>query len=106
MRVTTMTFATILRRDPLEKEKAMRSLVRDRSVLPLIALAAAALIAAAAPARAAGNPDFDAVTWTALDCSTPDLVSHTSPSSVDFAGNATFAAAYAAHDATYLYFRY
>ena len=65
-----------------------------------------AIVVATAPAFAAGNPDFDAVTWMPLDCATPDLISHTSPSSVDFAGNATFPAAYSAHDANYLYFRY
>src|SRR5689334_24546109 len=60
----------------------------------------------ARPATAAGNPDFDAVTWTPLGCETPDLVSHTSPAAVDFAGNAAYPAAYFAHDASYLYFRY
>src|SRR5207244_1595796 len=61
---------------------ATRSLV---AVLGLLA----GLLAQSATARAA-SPDFDTVTWTPLGCENPDLVSHTSPSAADFAGDATF----------------
>src|SRR5438552_205179 len=55
-----------------------------RFVLCVLALVAVSR----APARAQGaNPDFDAVAWNLV-------------------GDATFPAAYVAHDATYLYFRY
>ena len=65
-----------------------------------------AIVVATAPAFAAGNPDFDAVTWMPIDCATPDLISHTSPGSVNFVGDANSPAAYYAFDANYLYFRY
>ena len=54
----------------------------------------------------AQTPDFDAVTWTAIGCPAADLTADTSPSAVNFVGVATYPAAYYAHDANYLYFRY
>ena len=80
------------------------SLGATRSLVAVLGLLAG-LLAQSTTARAA-NPDFDTVTWTPLGCENPDLVSHTSPSAVDFAGDATFPAAYFAHDDSYLYFRY
>jgi hypothetical protein len=67
-------------------------------------LAVAAAIVRPAAAQAA--PDFDAVSWTAIACDNPDLIAETSPSSVDFVGNAMSSPAFYAFDADYLYFRY
>jgi len=77
---------------------------RRMSALRLVALLGALL--AAGSAVAAGNPDFDAVTWVPLTCDASPMISHASPSSVDFVGDTTYPAAYFAHDASYLYFRY
>src|SRR5206468_4172412 len=65
-----------------------------------------AVLVAHTAAAAVANPDFDGVVWTPLGCDAPDLISHASPAAVDFAGDATFPAAYFAHDDGYLYFRY
>src|SRR5436309_1987584 len=65
-----------------------------------------AVLVAHTAAAAVANPDFDGVVWTPLGCDAPDLISHASPAAVDFAGDATFPAAYFAHDDSYLYFRY
>ena len=80
------------------------SLGVTRSLVAVLGLLAG-LLAQSATARAA-SPDFDAVSWTAIGCENPDLVSHTSPSAADFVGDTTFPAAYFAHDDSYLYFRY
>src|SRR6185436_8473249 len=58
------------------------------------------------PAAAQANPDFDAVSWTAIACDNPDLIAETSPSGVNFVGNAMSSPAFYAFDADYLYFRY
>src|SRR5947207_12413019 len=65
-----------------------------------------AVLVAHTAAAAVANPEFDGVVWTPLGCDAPDLISHASPAAVDFAGDATFPAAYFAHDDSYLYFRY
>src|SRR5437763_920805 len=77
---------------------------RPMPALRLVALLGAFL--AAGRAMAAGNPDFDAVTWVPLTCDASPMVTHASPGAVDFVGDASYPAAYFAHDATYLYFRY
>jgi hypothetical protein len=58
------------------------------------------------PAAAQANPDFDSVSWTAIGCDNPDLISETSPDGVSFAGNTDDSPAFYAFDADYLYFRY
>ncbi|HJQ83751.1 MAG TPA: hypothetical protein VKA21_06740 [Candidatus Binatia bacterium] len=57
-------------------------------------------------AAAAGNPDFDAVSWTNLGCSVGDPVGDESPADLDLVGNGTFPVTYFGVDANYLYFRY
>jgi hypothetical protein len=57
-------------------------------------------------ASAGGNPDFDAVSWTAIGCDAADLTADASPGAVNFVGDASLPAAYYAYDASYLYFRY
>jgi len=69
-------------------------------------IALLAVLLGAGRALAAGNPDFDAVPWIALGCNNADLITHTSPGSVDFVGDATYPAAYYAMDTNYVYFRY
>jgi uncharacterized repeat protein (TIGR01451 family) len=71
----------------------------------VMALVLATALASAVRAAAA-SPDFDAVSWQPMGCQAANLVSHTSPAGTDFAGNATYPAAYYAFDSTYLYFRY
>src|SRR5438128_4483752 len=65
-----------------------------------------AVLVARTATAAVANPDFDGVVWTPLGCDAPDLIAHASAPAVDFAGDATFPAAYLAHDDSYLYFRY
>src|SRR6266849_3161977 len=58
-------------------------------------------------ACAAGDPDFGAVPWVALDCAPGGApVGDESPSQVDIVGDAAYPATYYAYDAKYLYFRY
>src|SRR5262249_51898623 len=77
-------------------------MIRHRIPLRLdrltVSLALVALLGGAASATAA-SPDFDAVTWTPMTCSNPNLISHSNPSAVDFAGDATSPPTYVAHDA-------
>jgi uncharacterized repeat protein (TIGR01451 family) len=70
------------------------------------AVLALGLLVAAGAARAQASPDFDAVAWRPIGCPAADLTADTSPSAVNFVGNATFPASYYAFDADYLYFRY
>ena len=63
------------------------------------------LLALAPPARAQA-PDFDAAPWVPLACAAGDPAGDESPSAVDLVGDATLRAAYQAHDASFLYFRY
>src|SRR5262245_51705187 len=58
------------------------------------------------PAAAQANPNFDAVSWTAIACDNPDLIAETAPAEVSFAGDAGHSPAFYAFDADYLYFRY
>ena len=76
--------------------------VRKLAIACCLAVAAAIV----RPAAAQAAPDFDAVSWTAIACDNPDLIAETSPSAVDFVGNAMSSPAYYAFDADYLYFRY
>ena len=55
-------------------------------------------------AGAAGNPDFDAVSWIDLGCTIGDPPDDTNPRPVDLVGNATYPPAYIGLDSTYLYF--
>jgi len=65
------------------------------------------VVLGASAAGAAGDPDFGAVPWVALDCAPGgDPVGDESPSQVDIVGDASHAATYYAYDAKYLYFRY
>ena len=77
---------------------------RSRSTT-LMALAATTLLAVARAAHAQA-PDFDAVAWTPLACQADEPAGDESPSAVDLVGDASHRAAYFAHDASYLYFRY
>ncbi len=52
------------------------------------------------------DPNFDAVTWSALGCGASPLTAADPHQEVNLVGDATFPAAYVARDATYLYFRY
>jgi hypothetical protein len=81
----------------------MKTTFVQKLVLGCCLAVAAAIVR---PAAAQANPDFDAVSWTAIGCDNPDLVSETSPRSVDFAGSTHNAPAFYAFDADYLYFRY
>ena len=65
------------------------------------------VVLGASAAGAAGDPDFGAVPWEALDCAPGgDPVGDESPSQVDIVGDAAHPATYYAYDAKYLYFRY
>jgi len=67
----------------------------------------ALVVLGATAAGAAGDPDFGAVRWAALDCAPGgDPAGDESPSSADLVGDASHPAAYYAYDAKYLYFRY
>jgi uncharacterized repeat protein (TIGR01451 family) len=66
----------------------------------------ATLLATAGPARAQTGPDFDTVAWAPIACASGDAAGDEHPASVDLVGDAAYPAAYAAHDASFLYFRY
>src|SRR5690348_15591369 len=73
----------------------------------LLAVCAFGLLAfGSAGALAQSNPDFDAVTWTPLTCAASPLTALDLRAEINLVGDAVFPAAYTAHDATYLYFRY
>src|SRR5947207_12848303 len=74
-----------------------------RSILTILASFA---LTAFAPTARAQAPDFDAATWTSLSCAAGDPAGDESPSAVDLGGDAAHPAAFFAHDASYLYFRY
>jgi hypothetical protein len=69
-------------------------------------VAAVLAVAAAGPAHAVNNPNFDGAPWTDLGCVSGDVAGDQTPKSIDLVGNAAFPAAYFALDPTYLYFRY
>jgi hypothetical protein len=71
----------------------------------LAALAALTLLALP-PTAHAQAPDFDAVPWVSLSCDAGDPAGDESPSAVDLVGDAAYPAAYFAHDASFLYFRF
>jgi uncharacterized repeat protein (TIGR01451 family) len=71
----------------------------------LAALAVTMLLALARSATAQA-PDFDAVAWAPLACQADEPTGDESPSAVDLVGDASHRAAYFAHDASYMYFRY
>jgi len=67
----------------------------------------ALVVLGATAAGAAGDPDFGAVRWAALDCAPGgDPAGDESPSSADLVGDPSHPATYYAYDAKYLYFRY
>ena len=74
-----------------------------RTILTILASFA---LTAFAPTARAQAPDFDGVAWAALSCDAGDPAGDESPSAVDLVGDAAHPAAYVAHDASYLYFRY
>src|SRR5690242_1516707 len=69
-------------------------------------LATLALVLALTTAARAQAPDFDAVAWTALDCGVGDPAGDETPAPVDLVGDAAHLAAFTAHDASFVYFRY
>jgi hypothetical protein len=70
----------------------------------LVATLAIASSLSTSPAAAAGNPDFDSVTWVNSGC---DIIGSTgTPSETGLVGDATFPPVFYAQDATYAYFRY
>ena len=75
-------------------------------LLAMLAAQAATASAVSPDTASASSPNFDAVAWIPLTCDNQDLISHTSPAAVDFAGDATFPPAFIAHDDSFLYFRY
>ncbi|TMB19732.1 MAG: hypothetical protein E6J59_11080, partial [Deltaproteobacteria bacterium] len=75
-------------------------------LLAMLAAQAATASAVSPDTASASSPNFDAVAWIPLTCDNRDLISHTSPAAVDFAGDATFSPAYLAHDDGFLYLRY
>ena len=71
-----------------------------------LALTLSAALLAFAPAAMAQVPDFDAVAWQPLGAGVSEPAGDESPSAVDLVGDAAHAPAFAAHDASFLYFRY
>ena len=85
------------------KASSIRAQGVRAACLGLVAL----VVLGASAAGAAGDPDFGAVPWVALDCAPGgDPVGDESPSQVDIVGDAAHPATYYAYDAKYLYFRY
>ena len=85
------------------KASSIRAQGVRAACLGLVAL----VVLGASAAGAAGDPDFGAVPWVALDCALGgDPVGDESPSQVDIVGDAAHPATYYAYDAKYLYFRY
>src|SRR5262245_19889798 len=72
----------------------------------ILTILASFTLTAFAPTARAQAPDFDSVPWTALSCDAGDPAGDESPSAVDLVGDAAHPAAFTAHDASYLYFRY
>ena len=67
--------------------------------------AALALLCAVGMAHAQA-PNFDAVAWKPLDCGAGDPAGDETPAAVDLVGDAAHLAAFNAHDADFVYFRF
>src|SRR5437870_4329251 len=99
---TTDTGSVVLREGRIVKRSNRAQGLRT-ACLGLVAL----IVLGASAAGAAGDPDFGAVRWVALDCAPGgDPAGDESPSSADLVGDPSHPATYYAYDATYLYFRY
>jgi len=72
----------------------------------ILTILASFTLTAFAPTARAQAPDFDSVVWTSLSCDAGDPAGDETPSAVDLVGDAAHPAAFIAHDASYLYFRY
>ena len=99
---TTDTGSVVLREGRIVKRSNRAQGLRT-ACLGLVAL----IVLGASAAGAAGDPDFGAVGWVALDCAPGgDPAGDESPSSADLVGDPSHPATYYAYDAKYLYFRY